>query len=270
MNIFTELFFTLLKIPRLPIGFSKRLHLTIVLIKLAFNKIIFKKQSPAKIKLFGFEIEDYNYRLLDYLVKEVFVSFDYNFKTDNPSPVIVDCGANVGMASLFFKWIYPNAKIYAFEPQPKTFGYLKNNIEKNGLKDIQIFNLALSNENGKIDFYIDDSANLMGSILESRVSGTKVEVECRKLSDIVKEPIDLLKVDVEGAETLIMSDIIQNNLLNKKQIKQILMEYHHKIPNQKSNFGHFLIPFEKANYEYQLKTDYSKHDDFQDILIHFY
>lgn len=270
MNIFIELFIALFKIPRLPISFSKKIHLTTVLIKLAFLKIFRKKQSPAKIKIFGFVIEDYSFRLLDYLVKEVFVSFDYNFKSDNGKPVIVDCGANVGMATLFFKWIYPDAKIYAFEPQPKTFEYLKNNIESNKLNDVQIFNLALSNQNGFIDFYIDDSANLMGSILESRVSGKKLQVECRKLSDIVKEPIDLLKVDVEGAETLIVDDLISNNLLSKNNIKQILMEYHHKIPNQKSSFGKFLQPFEYQNYEYQLKTDYQNHDDFQDILIHFY
>ncbi|MFN3850216.1 MAG: FkbM family methyltransferase [Spirosomataceae bacterium] len=270
MNIFIELFIALFKIPQLPISLSKKLHLVFALIKLSFLKIISKKKSPAKINLFGFTIEDYNYRLLDYLVKEVFVSFDYNFKADKSNPVIVDCGANVGMATLFFKWLYPNAKIYAFEPQPKTFGYLKSNVEVNNLKDVQIFNLALSNQNGFIDFYIDDSANLMGSILESRVSGQKVQVECKKLSDIVKEPIDLLKVDVEGAETLIMDDIIQNKLLNKQNIKQILMEYHHKIPNQKSVFGKFLIPFEESGYEYQLKTEYQNHDEFQDILIHFY
>jgi hypothetical protein len=48
------------------------------------------------------------------------------------------------------------------------------------------------------------------------------------------------------------------------------MEYHHKIPNQKSSMSSFLKPFEQNNYEYQIRTDFPKLDTFQDMLIHFF
>ncbi|WP_165372228.1 FkbM family methyltransferase [Emticicia agri] len=241
-----------------------------VLTKLAFLKIVAKKQTPAKVRLFGFEIVNYNYRLLDYLVKEVFVGFEYNFSAKTQKPVIFDCGANIGMATIFFKWLYPEATIYAFEPQTKTFEFLQQNIKNNNLSNVFCYNLALSDEEGTITFYESDSQNLMGSILEDRVVGTKIEVKTKKLSDFITQKADLIKIDVEGAEKLIVKDLVENKLLSKEKIDQIIMEYHHKIPNQKSSMGTFLKPFENNNFEYQIRTDFQQLGIFQDMLIYFF
>ena len=194
MNLLYELIAAILKVNKLPFGFSKKFYLDFILVKLALLKIFRKQQKNVTISLFGYTIENYNYRLLDYLVKEVFISNEYFFVTNNPNPIIFDCGANIGMATLFFKWLYPNAIIYAFEPQKTTFDILERNIKRNNLKDVHYFNLALSDTNGTIDFFGEDSSNLMSSVLQERSSGKKVVVECRKLSDFVIESVDLLKM----------------------------------------------------------------------------
>jgi FkbM family methyltransferase len=69
--------------------------------------------------------------------------------------VILDCGANIGMATLFFKWLYPNARIDAFEPDPKTFQLLENNVKQNHLTNVATHNCALWDIDGKIDFFVD-------------------------------------------------------------------------------------------------------------------
>jgi FkbM family methyltransferase len=270
MNIFFELWRAIVKILKLPLSLSQKFQLIFVLSKLAFLKIISKKQTPARIKLFGFEIVNYNYRLLDYLIKEVFVGFEYKFESNNQKPVIFDCGANIGMATIFFKWLYPDAVIHAFEPQTKTFEFLQQNVITNNLSNVFCHNLALSDENGSITFYESDSQNLMGSILEDRVTGTKIEVQTKRLSDFITQKVDLLKIDVEGAENLIVKDLTENLFLNKEKIGQIIMEYHHKIPKQKSSMSTFLKPFEENNFEYQIRTDYTGLNSFQDMLIHFF
>jgi len=270
MNIFFELWSAVLKTLKLPLSTSQKFHLIFVLTKLAFLKIIAKKQTPAKIKVFGFEIVNYNYRLLDYLVKEVFVGFEYKFLAKTQNPIIFDCGANIGMATIFFKWLYPDATIYAFEPQTKTFEFLQQNVKNNNLTNVFCYNLALSDAEGTITFYESDSQNLMGSILEDRVVGTKIEVQTKRLSDFITQKVDLMKIDVEGAENLIIKDLVERKLLSKDKIDQIIMEYHHKIPNQKSAMGNFLEPFEKNNFEYQIRTDFHKLETFQDMLIHFF
>jgi FkbM family methyltransferase len=270
MNIFIELFIAILKVRKLPLNFSQKFELDWVLFKLAFLKILAKKQTNVSVRLFGFTIENYNYRLLDYLIKEVFVANEYYFKSDNESPIIFDCGANIGMATLFFKWLYPKSIVYAFEPQKSTFDILERNIKVNNLQNVHYFNLALSDSNGFIEFFGEDDSNLMSSIIQQRSVGNKIKVECRKLSEFIIQPIDLIKIDVEGAENLIMKDLVESKLLNRNTLKQIVMEYHHKIGTEKSNLGNFLLPFEKENYEYQVRTEFSKLDMFQDMLIHFF
>ncbi len=270
MNIFIDLFSVLFKTLKLPLSVTQKIHLIFVIIKLSFLKLFAKNQSPVKIRIFGFEVVNYNHRLLDYLIKEVFVGFEYKFKAETSKPIIYDCGANIGLATLFFKWIYPEATIYAFEPQTVTFGFLEQNIKNNNLSNVFCYNLALSDSDGVITFYESENQNLMGSILENRVEGRKIEVQTKKLSDFLTSKADLIKIDVEGAERLIINDLEANNKLNSKFIGQMIMEYHHKIPKQKSSLGHFLKSFEDNGFEYQIRTNFQNLDSFQDILIHFY
>jgi FkbM family methyltransferase len=58
------------------------------------------------------------------------------------------------MASLYFKWLYPKARVRAFEPDPATFDLLKQNTGRNGL-DVQPHNCALWDQDGEVDFFVD-------------------------------------------------------------------------------------------------------------------
>ena len=67
---------------------------------------------------------------------ELFLNESYKFipRSEKNDPIIIDCGANIGVSVVYFKKLFPKSKIIAFEPDPFLFKYLKKNIEKNGLK----------------------------------------------------------------------------------------------------------------------------------------
>jgi hypothetical protein len=56
-----------------------------------------------------------------YLFEEIFAKASYLFHSDTDRPLIFDCGSNIGMSVLFFKKLYPAARITAFEPDPRTY-----------------------------------------------------------------------------------------------------------------------------------------------------
>ena len=74
--------------------------------------------GPGWAEVAGFRMRYLEAEWMRYLYREVFAEREYWFATDNPRPLILDCGSNIGMAILFFKSLYPDAEITAFEPAP--------------------------------------------------------------------------------------------------------------------------------------------------------
>jgi FkbM family methyltransferase len=92
-------------------------------------------------------------------------------------------------------------KVFAFEPHPKSFALLKKNIEINGYKNVILVQRAASDKIGKEKLYYRKSGHPTdGSIFPSRKDCSFVEIETVKLSDFIKERIDFIKMDIEGAE----------------------------------------------------------------------
>ena len=83
-----------------------------------------------------------------YLYREVFAEREYWFATDNPRPVILDCGSNIGMAILFFKSLYPDAEIVAFEPAPWACDGDRGDDPRERLEGIALHNAALAEQDG--------------------------------------------------------------------------------------------------------------------------
>ena len=66
-----------------------------------------------------------------------------------PTPRILDCGANIGLATLYFKLLYPGACITCFEPGAEAFRVLEANISANQLEEVTAFPVALAREAGE-------------------------------------------------------------------------------------------------------------------------
>jgi FkbM family methyltransferase len=138
---------------------------------------------------------------------DIFVQGALEFQAPSDSPRILDCGANVGLASLFFKRRYPAARITAYEADPALCVIAKANLAVNGAADVEIVNAALWTSAGRVTFRAEGTDSGMIDGLAGAVDGSAVEVASVRLRDILgTERIDLLKLDIEGAEDAVLAD----------------------------------------------------------------
>jgi FkbM family methyltransferase len=132
-------------------------------------------------------------------LREVFASRDYELELDEPPRRIVDLGANIGAASVFFATRWPDARIHALEPDPGTFEWLAANTRP--FPRVSAERLAVAGRPGELR--IRPSA--WGDSLTSSTLGGGGEghpVEAVTLDELVERwgQIDLLKFDIEGME----------------------------------------------------------------------
>jgi FkbM family methyltransferase len=180
-------------------------------------------------------------------VKEIFFDSIYFFEPASKDNVLIyDCGANVGLASIYLKKIYPAATIKAFEADPAVAVYLKKNLAANNIGGVHVIEKAVWTNNGHISFNQEGADG--GSIGDGK--GT-VSIECVRLKDhIAKEStIDLLKIDIEGAELAVLTDC--SDVLHK--VQHLFVEYHsHK--NEPQRLPELLKVLTASGFRYYIET----------------
>jgi FkbM family methyltransferase len=144
----------------------------------------------------------------------------YWCKSVRHGEIILDIGANIGYYSLLAsKRIGNQGKVYAFEAAPETFRKLSANIQRNAMTNVVAINLAITNFRGTIDLHIADTRNTgMSSIAAfADESGETVTVPCDTLDNIANDHsldrVDRIKIDVEGAEMMVLKGM--ENTLRK-------------------------------------------------------
>ena len=165
-----------------------------------------------------------------FMYKEIFENEIYKFKTKHASPSILDCGANIGMSLIYFKKLFPQAKITAFEPDKKIYDICVKNVKAFGLSDVTVLNLALWKEKTTIQFYSEGADG--GRLARSEDTSNLVEVKTCLLSDFLKQPVDLLKIDIEGAEY----EVLEESKPYLHNVERIFVEYH-SFATKKTKFG---------------------------------
>jgi len=226
------------------------------------------------IDLLGYKISFMGEEQLRFLFNEIFIEASYFFQASDGCPLIFDCGSNIGMSVLFFKRLYPNARIVAFEPDPFTFKTLQRNVDQNHLSDVDLHQIALSNRVASVEFFRDvspDSSSLVMSTLRQRHSGRGVIVPTRCLSEFISAEIDLLKIDIEGAEDVVMGELASAGKL--RQARHLHLEYHHHIDASVDKLSSMLRLIEENGFGYQLQSNnkpWPSEASFQDISIYCY
>lgn len=159
---------------------------------------------------------------------EIFEGEIYKFDTEDKDITILDCGANIGLASIYFKLNHPSAKIIAFEPDPEIFKALQENIKSFGFEDIICKNEAVSNLDTLLSFKME--GGFSGMLTDKTITDSSVMVKATRLKSIIKnlDNITFLKIDIEGHESTLLPDIAEE--LNKVQF--MFLEYHSFIGNE--------------------------------------
>lgn len=152
----------------------------------------------------------------------------YNdFYSQKAAPRILDCGANIGVSTLRFKTLYPKSRITAFEPDPNIFAILQRNVSENNLMDVEVINSAVWVANGQMAFspsgFGDSQAGHLSITSKLVDSSNVLQVSTIDLADYLSEPVDFIKMDIEGAELQVLQHC-RDSLVN---VSQMIVEVHH-------------------------------------------
>jgi FkbM family methyltransferase len=173
--------------------------------------------------------------------REIFLEGIYSFCCDKPDPLILDCGANVGVGVFFFKKLFPRARIIAYEADPQIYKYLTRNINTNKVKDVTAINKAVWTSDGPVGFCREgaDGGKISISELESSCS-----VNAESFQTILENNIfDFIKIDIEGAEV----DVLRDKVYLIRNTKYVFVEYH-SFTERKQGIGSLISEFEMAGF----------------------
>lgn len=152
---------------------------------------------------------------------EIFTQNIYKFNSNNKMPTIIDCGSNCGTSIVYFKKLFPNCSIIGFEADSNIYRILKKNIDHRNYSNVKINNLAIWKEETEIEFFSEGSDG--GRITNNYDNKSKKVVRTIRLSSVLKDiSVDMLKIDIEGAETEVLLEC--KDYLNN--VKNIFIEYH--------------------------------------------
>jgi FkbM family methyltransferase len=183
-----------------------------------FAKIHWFGSSSVKLRKYGtiyLRKKTYDAEVFD----QVFISRQYNFDIKEEVKVIVDLGGNNGMSALFFHKKYPHAIIYVLEPDKDNFAALKK--QTAGIDNIISFNKAIWKEDGTVSLDSGDSWAIKidlqsGKNLVESITMNTLMSSCQIAN------IDLLKIDIEGAE----KELFENDTSFLSSTRIMVIELH--------------------------------------------
>ncbi len=208
---------------------GEKLELALLLLRMKAKHFLIKLSPRFQFRrerLFGRAMECHDYYDFLCTFEILYIARDYRFNPSSNRPVIVDCGSNIGLSVLYFKREFPECKVTAFEPDPATFALLQRNVASNGMSGVALHNQAVCGARGEFDFFHDPAhpGSVVMSLRPECGLGHREKVEGVLLSDFINEDVDLLKVDVEGAELDVVEELVRADKL--RRIDQIIVEYH--------------------------------------------
>lgn len=230
--------------------------------------------GPASVRLGPLRLFAPSRDELRHLFDEIFIHEEYLLPLGpdaGSTPVILDCGANIGFATLYLKLHHPGARITSFEPNPACFALLQRHIAENRLAEVTALQAACGPGEGEISFFSSPGFSPTGSIHASRGGGAQeIKVRLVRLSDHITSPVDLLKLDIEGAEQGVLDDLVSSGKI--ASIRRMVIEYHHRIGGSAPALGTFLRQIEDAGFTYDiaapLKPTARFSGTFQDVMIY--
>lgn len=136
---------------------------------------------------------------------------------------VADIGAHIGSTTLIMrKAVGKEGEVLAYEPNPVNFEMLKKTVEENSLGNVETFQYALSDSNGDISLKHNDWNTGASSIRGSEHVSEVFEVEEKKASESLPLDTDWAKIDIEGTEYEVITDL-EGNL---QSFKGLFLEFH--------------------------------------------
>jgi FkbM family methyltransferase len=180
-----------------------------------------RETNPLAPGTFRFPWGDFNFPSLGTFVvqfEEIFHRRAYEFSTDNLTPRILDCGGNMGLSALWFKKNYPNSRVTVVEPDPELSKMLEANLSSAGVTGWSCLRAAVSDKSGECGF--ERSGHDSGKLnMRSEFTVRTVDI-----ASLVTERIDMLKLDIEGAEFDVIRRLCDSGVI--RWVQSISLELH--------------------------------------------
>jgi len=169
-----------------------------------------------------------------------------------PGMCFLDVGANIGVYSLVAAHnVGPSGRVLAVEPQSTVFRLLRDNVKMNNLTNVELFNCALGKTEEQAEIYLLDEANDGASRMarldsENVISSEEINVIPMEkiLEDAGIDKIDVMKIDVEGAEMLVLEGA--KSVFNRKKPQYIFVECIDKHLKMFGSSSYELLSFMKS------------------------
>jgi FkbM family methyltransferase len=180
------------------------------------------RYQPTRTSLLGPTLEVQDGVTFTLKKQSLFDDEIYRFAAVGAPPRIIDCGSGIGLSVCYFKKLYPECEITAFEPDPGIYEVLKRNCESWGARDVRLIPKAVWNRDTTVAFVRHE--NIRGRISEGAAGGDAIEVRTCRLRDYLRGRIDLLRLSIEGAEVDVLLDCsdhlgqVENLVVNYRSI----------------------------------------------------
>jgi len=175
--------------------------------------------STMRIPFLTFSVDVNDSLSFIYQFKDIFYRRLYLFPSVIGQPVIIDCGANIGVSCLFFRRMYPGCRLFPYEADPLNAGLLRTNLQNNGIVDSEVIEAAVWTHAKGVRFETgsSDAGRIVGGRGGKRCRSVRLRDELRR-----HRTVDFLKMDIEGAEVDVLADC--GEALSR--VKFLYVEYH--------------------------------------------
>lgn len=174
------------------------------------SKINLKQYCSLYIRTGSFDAE---------IFTQMFIYQQYDFNAEGRINTIIDLGANNGMSAIFFSKKYPDAIVYALEPDNSNFEILLKNTAH--LKNVVPLKLAIWKKDGWVSLDSGDSWTVKVDMENGKNIVESITMDTLISRYNIKQ-IDLLKVDIEGAE----KELFENSFSFLSNTKNLAIELH--------------------------------------------
>lgn len=203
----------------------------------------------ARLRL-GTEVLTVSFRRRDiYMIGEILYEQPYRLHHQLPTkPVVIDAGANIGIATLWFRAIYPDAEVHCFEPASDNFDLLRRNVA--GLPGSHCMRAALGAAEGEVRLEMP-GGHSDNRIIAGVTNADMEVVQCTTGAAYFErsglDRVDLLKLDVEGYEI----EVVRGFGTALPRVQAIVGEVHERLVDQRA----FYSLLEKSGYSIVARTE---------------
>ena len=218
---------------------------TLLMLGLKYGRT--KRYTKRQVKFDGNEFTVADFQSFFWQYKQIYVDQCYKFESSSSQPIIIDCGANVGLSAFYFAQLFPSANIFAYEADVEIHKCLSSNVKQ--FPSVQAIHKAVWINNDGVQFSTEGADG--GAVSKGNSTNT-ISVPSIALKDILAQhtQVDMLKIDIEGAEV----EVVRSVKDDLRKCQNVFIEYH-SFPNKEQHLHELLSILASNGFRYYVKEE---------------